>query len=160
MRALVTGATGKVGHAVASALAERGDDVRVLVRDPAKAAGVLPAGVEPVVGDVTDPASLERAVEGCEVVFNAMGLPEQWVRDESIFDRVNAEGTRSLARRRAPRRRAAAGPHEHRMTCSTPSAARGSTSPGSPTIRRGRRTSAPSSAPRSLRSPRATASRS
>jgi dihydroflavonol-4-reductase len=97
MRVLVTGATGKVGHAVASALAERGDEVRVLVRDAARATGVVPADVDPVVGDVTDPASLERAVERCEIVFNAMGLPEQWVRDESLFDRVNAEGTRALA---------------------------------------------------------------
>ena len=97
MRALVTGATGKVGHAVASALAQRGDEVRALVRDPARAAAVLPAGVEAVRGDVTDPSSVTAAATGCEVVFNAMGLPEQWVSDESVFDRVNAEGTRAVA---------------------------------------------------------------
>jgi dihydroflavonol-4-reductase len=68
------------------------------VRDPNRAANVLPPGVEPVVGDVTDRASLERAVEGREVVFNAMGLPEQWVRDEAVFDRVNAQGTLAVAR--------------------------------------------------------------
>ena len=60
VKALVTGATGKVGHAVAQALAARGDEVRALVRDPVKAAGVLPAGVEPVRGDVTDPPSWRR----------------------------------------------------------------------------------------------------
>ncbi len=97
MRALVTGATGKVGHAVASALAARGDEVRALVRDPARAAVVLPPKVEAVRGDVTDPASVAAAVAGCEVVFNAMGLPEQWLRDQSLFDRVNAEGTRTVA---------------------------------------------------------------
>ena len=97
MKALVTGATGKVGHAVARALVERGDEVRALVRDPAKAAGVLPAGVEPVRGDVTDRGSVAAAVAGCELVFNAMGLPEQWVADESVFDRVNAEGTLAVA---------------------------------------------------------------
>ncbi|HKH22959.1 MAG TPA: NAD-dependent epimerase/dehydratase family protein, partial [Solirubrobacterales bacterium] len=97
MRVLVTGATGKVGHAIASALLERGDYVRGLVRDPKRAASVLPAGVEPVEGDATDPQSLEAAVEGCELVFNAMGLPEQWVRDKSIFDRVNARGSGALA---------------------------------------------------------------
>ena len=97
MRALVTGATGKVGHAIARALAQRGDDVRALVRNPARAAQVLPAGVEALRGDVTDPASLGPAVAGCEVVFNAMGLPEQWVRDEEIFDRVNAQGTAATA---------------------------------------------------------------
>ena len=49
-------------------------------------------------GDVTDPASVATAMEGCDVVFNAMGLPEQWLADESMFDRVNAEGTRTIAR--------------------------------------------------------------
>ncbi len=98
MRALVTGATGKVGHAIAQALATRGDEVRALVRDPARAATVLPRGVQAVRGDVTDPASVAAAVEGCEVVFNAMGLPEQWLADDTQFDRVNAEGTRTVAR--------------------------------------------------------------
>ena len=97
MRALVTGATGKVGHAVARALSARGDEVRALVRDPARAATVLPPGVTAMRGDVTEPASVAAAVESCEVVFNAMGLPEQWLRDESLFDRVNAEGTRAVA---------------------------------------------------------------
>jgi dihydroflavonol-4-reductase len=98
MRALVTGATGKVGNAVARGLAERGDDVRVLVRDPQRAAPLLPGGVEPVQGDVTDPASLAPAVEGCELVFNAMGLPEQWLADDATFERVNARGTENVVR--------------------------------------------------------------
>jgi nucleoside-diphosphate-sugar epimerase len=96
MRALVTGATGKVGNAVARALADRGDDVRALVRDPARASALLPAGVEAVSGDVTRPESVRAAAEGCELVFNAMGLPEQWLADESAFDRVNAAGSRSV----------------------------------------------------------------
>jgi dihydroflavonol-4-reductase len=97
MRTLVTGATGKVGHAIASALLDRGDHVRALVRDPKRAASVLPAGIEPVRGDATEAESLAAAVEGCELVFNAMGMPEQWVKDESIFDRVNAIGSGHLA---------------------------------------------------------------
>jgi dihydroflavonol-4-reductase len=97
MRVLVTGATGKVGHAIASSLLEQGDHVRALVRDPKRAAAVLPAGIEPVTGDVTDRDSVAAAVEGCELVFNSMGLPEQWVRDEAIFDRVNARGSGDLA---------------------------------------------------------------
>jgi dihydroflavonol-4-reductase len=97
MQVLVTGGTGKVGHAIASALLERGDRVRALVRDPKRAAGILPAGIEPVSGDATDGDSLAAAVEGCELVFNSMGMPEQWVKDESIFDRVNAVGSGALA---------------------------------------------------------------
>jgi dihydroflavonol-4-reductase len=97
MRVLVTGATGKVGYAIATALLERGDQVRALVRDPTKAASVLPAGIEPLRGDVTDQESVDSAVDGCELVFNSMGLPEQWVRDKAIFDRVNAQGSGRLA---------------------------------------------------------------
>ncbi len=97
MRVLVTGATGKVGHAIASALLDRGDQVRALVRDPKRAASVLPAGIEPIRGDVTDPESLAAAAEGCELVFNSMGMPEQWVRDEAIFDQVNAVGSAQVA---------------------------------------------------------------
>jgi dihydroflavonol-4-reductase len=97
MRVLVTGATGKVGHAIASALLDRGDRVRALVRDPQRAAGILPAGIELLRGDATDATSLAAAAEGCELVFNAMGLPEQWVRDDGIFDRVNALGSGALA---------------------------------------------------------------
>jgi nucleoside-diphosphate-sugar epimerase len=96
MRTLVTGATGKVGHAVTAALLERGDEARALVRDPGRAK--LPDGAEPVQGDVRDPASLRRAVDGCELVFNAMGLPEQWLADEATFDRVNAHGSEAVVR--------------------------------------------------------------
>jgi len=98
LKALITGATGKVGNAVARALHARGDEARALVRDPARAAGVLPDEVAVVRGDVTDAASVASAVEGCELVFNAMGTPEQWVPDEAAFEQVNARGTANVVR--------------------------------------------------------------
>jgi dihydroflavonol-4-reductase len=96
MRALVTGASGKIGNAVARKLAERGNEVVALVRDPAKAKGVLPDGVELTRGDVTDPASLHAAAEGIDGAFNCMGLFEQWFADPVIFDRVNAHGAQNV----------------------------------------------------------------
>jgi dihydroflavonol-4-reductase len=95
---LVTGATGKVGNAVARALHARGDRVRVLARDTDRARALLPDDVEVVRGDVTDPSSVARAVAGCELVFNAMGIPEQWLPDDSEFERVNARGTENVVR--------------------------------------------------------------
>ena len=97
VRVLVTGATGKIGNAVARALHARGDEVRALVRDPRRARAVLPEGIELVRGDVTDAASIEPAVAGCELVFTAHGLPEQWVKDEGVFERVNARGAEAVA---------------------------------------------------------------
>ncbi len=93
---LITGATGTVGHPLARLLAERGDRVRALVRDPARAAAVLPPGVEPFAGDLTDPASVRAAVAGCESVFHTAGLPEQWLADRSRFHQVNVLGTERL----------------------------------------------------------------
>jgi dihydroflavonol-4-reductase len=97
-RALVTGATGKVGGAVARALLARGDSVRALVRDPERAARLLPDGVELVRGDVTEPESVAAAVRERDLVFNAMGFPEQWLKDEAVFERVNARGTETVVR--------------------------------------------------------------
>lgn len=95
MRVLVTGATGKIGGAVARQLASRGDEVVALVRDPSRAREALP-GLELAVGDVTDPASLRDACRAVEGVFNCMGLYEQWLADAEAFDRVNAEGARNV----------------------------------------------------------------
>jgi len=93
---LLTGATGTVGHAIARALVRRGRPVRALVRDPDAARACVPDGVELAPGDVTDAASVGRALAGCTAVYHASGLPEQWLPDERTFTRVNVDGTRHL----------------------------------------------------------------
>ncbi|MGW1272438.1 SDR family oxidoreductase, partial [Streptomyces sp. NPDC002491] len=69
---LVTGATGTIGGALVRHLAARGEKVRALVRDPAKAR--MPAGVEVARGDYRDAASLEAAMTGATAAF-LVGLP-------------------------------------------------------------------------------------
>ncbi|MEV4232164.1 NAD(P)H-binding protein [Streptomyces bobili] len=72
---LVTGATGTIGSELVRRLAARGEKVRALVRDPAKArARALPAGVEVVRGDYGEPASLETAMTGVTAAF-LVGVP-------------------------------------------------------------------------------------
>lgn len=68
MKVVVTGATGHVGANLVRKLLERGDQVRVLVRQDTRAIDGL--DVERVAGDVLDPASLERAFEGAERVYH------------------------------------------------------------------------------------------
>jgi nucleoside-diphosphate-sugar epimerase len=94
MRALVTGATGFVGSHLAEALRRRGDEVTALVRSPRKAEALGPLGVRMVAGDLDDPGSLARAVEGQDVVFHIAGLVA--ARNESEFMRCNRDGTASL----------------------------------------------------------------
>ncbi|MFO0694674.1 MAG: NAD-dependent epimerase/dehydratase family protein [Polyangiales bacterium] len=95
-RALVTGSTGLVGFHVVEALRRRGVPVRALVRDPVRARAILHAGVELVKGDVTAKETLAPAIGGCDVVFHAAGLPEQWLPDVGTFERVNVGGTSNL----------------------------------------------------------------
>ena len=93
MKVLVTGGTGFIGPHIVRRLVDDGHQVRVLEREPGslQRAG-LPAQ-EAVQGDVTDAASLRRAVEGQEVVVHLVsiinGRPEQ-------FKRVMSQGTRDL----------------------------------------------------------------
>ena len=68
---LVAGGTGRLGALLVGRLVERGEPVRVLTRDPSRAAH-LPAGVERVIGDVRDAASLAPAVAGVDVVVSAV----------------------------------------------------------------------------------------
>lgn len=91
----VTGATGGLGRALLPQLVASGDRVRALVRDPDAARRLAADGIEVVVGDLRDPASLERLVEGAEVVHHLaawMGGPAGQAAA------VNVEGTRDLVR--------------------------------------------------------------
>lgn len=74
MNVLVTGATGKVGSRLAKRLLRRGDRVRALVREPARAAGLVEVGIEVVRGDLLDHASLAAAVQGIEAVVHCAAV--------------------------------------------------------------------------------------
>ena len=68
---LIVGATGLLGRATALNLLTKGHAVRALVRDRARADDLRRAGAEVVIGDLTDPRSLELACKGAERVFAA-----------------------------------------------------------------------------------------
>jgi len=98
--ALVTGATGRQGGAVARHLLKRGWKVRALTRKPSSAAAEALAalGAEVVQGDLTDRASVGRAVAGCDGVYGVQNTwehgPETEVRQGQILaDAAQAAGT-------------------------------------------------------------------
>jgi dihydroflavonol-4-reductase len=73
VKVLVTGATGFLGAHVARALAQRGDEVRVTYRDPARLealAGIVCADAR---ADVLDPGAMRRALGGIEMLFHVAG---------------------------------------------------------------------------------------
>ncbi len=93
---LITGATGLVGYHIAQALLRRGRRIRMLVRSIDKGKALLPEACELVQGDITDPESVRRAMQGCSVVYHAAGLPEQWLPDPRRFQQVNVGGTQHM----------------------------------------------------------------
>jgi dihydroflavonol-4-reductase len=107
VKALVTGATGFVGVAVARALIASQWQVRVLVRKGSDRSNLQGLNVDPVAGDLTDAASLERAAEGCEGLFHVAADYRLGVRDPAELYHNNVEGTRNVlnAARRAGVRR-------------------------------------------------------
>lgn len=112
MKAFVTGATGFLGSHVARVLAEQGAELRLLVRPTSDLRNLESLdgngfNADRVVGDLRDPASIERALSGCDVVFQVAADYRLWVRDPDEMYRSNVEGTRSLleaARRQGVRR--------------------------------------------------------
>jgi nucleoside-diphosphate-sugar epimerase len=93
VKALVSGASGFVGHAVCTELLARGHDVAALVRRP----GSEPSGCSAVQGDLADAAALAGIVEEARpdcVIHLAAEIASQ--RDASKIAEVNVEGTRRL----------------------------------------------------------------
>lgn len=66
---VVTGATGQIGSEVVRQLAEKGEKVRPLIRDPKKAAPLSHENVMFVMGDLSDPKSLDAAFKGAKKLF-------------------------------------------------------------------------------------------
>ena len=96
MKALVTGATGFVGGAVARALVKTGIEVRVLSRKGADLQNLAGLPVEQVDGDLRNPESLRRALTGCRQLYHVAAHYALWAKDPSIFYDINVTGTRTL----------------------------------------------------------------
>jgi len=96
LRVFLTGATGFLGSHVARVLAEQGADLRLLVRSTSSLKNLEGLKAETATGDLRDPASLEKAMAGCEVVFHVAADYRLWVRNPNEMYRSNVEGTRAI----------------------------------------------------------------
>lgn len=98
----ITGATGFVGTGVLRALGRSpgqapsgpfaGMSIHSLIRKP----GDSPAGVEPVIGDVTDPATLTGKMDGIDTVIHLVGIIEE--QGDASFDAIIRQGTENVVR--------------------------------------------------------------
>jgi dihydroflavonol-4-reductase len=107
MRVLVTGGTGFVGSHTVAALVQAGHEVRLLVRSRERIAPALePLGVREVdacVGDITEPTSVERALEHCEAVVHAASVFSFDPRRRRDIEQANVRGAEIVLRAAAQR---------------------------------------------------------
>jgi dihydroflavonol-4-reductase len=99
LKVFVTGATGFLGSHVARVLAEAGADLRLLVRAGSRTDNIDALPAERVTGDLLDPASLRKAVSGCDVIFHVAADYRLWTPSRYDVDymyRCNVEGTRAI----------------------------------------------------------------
>ena len=96
MKALVTGATGFVGAAVARRLLGNQWQVRVLARQGSDRRNLQGLDAEVIEGDLTDLNSLQHAARGCEGLFHVAADYRLGARDPKQLYRVNVEGTRNV----------------------------------------------------------------
>jgi len=90
---LVTGAAGKTGRAIIQALANRGEPVRALARQPDQVARLEALGVDDaLVGDMLDPASVARAVQGVRAIYH---IAPNVNPDEMTIGRIIVDAARS-----------------------------------------------------------------
>jgi NADH dehydrogenase len=94
---LVSGGTGFVGSAVVKELLRRGQQVAVLGRDEDKIRKRLGTSVEARAGDVRDPATLAAAMQGADIVINAVQFPGSPIENRRkgwTFEEIDLKGTR------------------------------------------------------------------
>jgi len=94
---VVTGATGHLGNNLVRLLLQGEDRIRCLVLRGESIRPLEGLDVEIVEGDVRDPASLDRAFAGAEVVYHTASVISLKPGDSDLLEQVNVRGARNVA---------------------------------------------------------------
>jgi nucleoside-diphosphate-sugar epimerase len=96
MISLISGASGYLGQKLAIKLAENGERVHALIRNPDAAKFLEHPNIKVFYGDILDTNSIQKAMDGCNVVFHVAALARIWTKDQNDFYKVNVEGTSNM----------------------------------------------------------------
>jgi dihydroflavonol-4-reductase len=96
MNCFVTGASGFVGANLVHELVARGHRVKALVRSTGDLRGLVGADYEKVPGDLSNRASLEKAMKGCDWCFHVAASYHLWLEDYAPMYASNVAGTRNV----------------------------------------------------------------
>lgn len=93
MKILLTGGTGYVGRSLRDRLKEHGHAVRLLVREESAHKVARGAEFEIATGDVLDPHTCMRAMDGCDVVINLVGIIREYPEDGVTYETFHSAAT-------------------------------------------------------------------
>lgn len=93
---MLTGGTGYLGHAIALEAACDNHQVVALVRS--LNSPFIPAhpNIRLIKGDITDTASIDAAVDGCDAIIHCAAMAKLWTRQRDLMYEVNVAGTRNI----------------------------------------------------------------
>jgi dihydroflavonol-4-reductase len=95
-KVLITGATGFIGNHVTRLCLEKGDQVRVMVMPGEDRSPLNGMDVEFVEGNLLDPASLVKAVQGMEQLYHLAAMFAIWTKDPDLHYKINVDGARAI----------------------------------------------------------------
>lgn len=99
MTVLVAGATGNIGGEVVRELLQKHIPVRALVRDRTKASHLAAQGIELAIGDLSQPETLDAAMQGTDAAFLVLpNLPNQVELECGFIDAAKRAGVRHLVK--------------------------------------------------------------
>lgn len=93
---LVTGASGQLGRRLVPRLSKTGYSVRAHYRSREKAGRYCPTDATPIIGDLIDPAWLDQAVSGCNIVIHCAAIVSLRPGPNEMMRRVNVDGTKAV----------------------------------------------------------------
>jgi dihydroflavonol-4-reductase len=93
---LVTGATGHLGNVLVRQLLARGEKIRALVRTGKLPLAIRDLEIEQIPGDLLDPDSLDRAMQGVDVVYHLAARISLASGQDPETESVNLDGTRNV----------------------------------------------------------------
>ena len=96
MATLVTGATGFIGSHIVKKLVDRGENVKILLRQTSKTSNIDDLEVERVYGDVLDVDSLKDAFKDCDTLYHTAGFVSFRKSDREKMERINVQGTKNV----------------------------------------------------------------
>lgn len=96
MNIFITGATGYVGNNLANRLAAEGHTIHALCRSANKKILLSHLNIKIFEGDISDIASIENAMKGCEQVYHLAAYARVWSKDPNDFYKYNVEGTKNV----------------------------------------------------------------